>query len=47
MRVRRRLNLGLDRFSGVYLWAAFIALFAILTPQTFLTSWTAESIATQ
>jgi ribose transport system permease protein len=31
----RRFSLGLDRFSGLYLWAVFIILFSILAPRTF------------
>ena len=42
---RRRLNLGLDRFSGLYLWALFIIVFGIWTPSEFLTMSTARSIA--
>ncbi|WP_182379235.1 ABC transporter permease [Nocardioides sp. WS12] len=37
-------NIGLDRFSGLYLWAAFIILFGIWSPELFLTSATAHSI---
>jgi ribose transport system permease protein len=33
---RRGFNLGLDRFSGLYVWAALIILFAIWVPDTFL-----------
>jgi ribose transport system permease protein len=40
---RRPLRLG--RFSGVYLLAAFIAVFAVWIPHTFLTSTTAQTIA--
>ncbi|OZF40246.1 ABC transporter permease [Rhodococcus sp. 14-2483-1-2] len=34
---RRRPNLGLDRFSGLYVWIAVIALFALWIPDTFMT----------
>ena len=43
---RRRLpDLQLARFSGLYLWAAIIVVFAIAIPDSFLTSTTAKSIA--
>lgn len=35
---RRRVNLGLDRFSGLYVWAALILLFGLWIPELFLTS---------
>jgi ribose transport system permease protein len=44
-RYRPRLNLGLDRFSGLYLWAAFIIAFGIWTPGLFLSIATVHSIA--
>lgn len=34
-----------NRFSGLFLWAAFILLFALWVPDTFLTVGTAQSIA--
>ncbi|MEU3474135.1 ABC transporter permease [Rhodococcus sp. 15-2388-1-1a] len=34
---RRRPNLGLDRFSGLYVWIVVIALFALWIPDTFMT----------
>jgi ribose transport system permease protein len=34
---RRKINLGLDRFSGLYVWVAIIVLFAIWIPDLFLT----------
>jgi ribose transport system permease protein len=37
--------LGLDRFSAIYLWAAFIVIFGIWTPSEFLTSATFHSVA--
>jgi ribose transport system permease protein len=33
---RRRFTLGLDRFSGLYVWAALIIVFALWVPETFL-----------
>ena len=47
--IRRRLpgNLGLDRFSGIYLWLVFIAVFGIWTPSEFLTMSTVRGIASQ
>jgi ribose transport system permease protein len=41
----RRLSLELSRFSGLYIWAGFILLFALWIPDTFLTSVTVRSIA--
>lgn len=32
----RRFTLGLDRFSGLYVWAALILVFALWVPETFL-----------
>lgn len=40
-----KLDLQLARFSGLYLWAAIILVFAIAIPDSFLTSTTAKSIA--
>src|SRR4051812_44893549 len=40
-------NLGFDRFSGFYLGAIFIVVFGIWKPDTFLTSNTAHSIASE
>jgi len=42
---RRSVNLGFDRFSGLYLWALFIVVFGIWTPELFLSADTARSIA--
>jgi ribose transport system permease protein len=48
MRVnQRRLNVGLDRYSGLYLWLAFIVIFGIWAPGTFLTAATVHAIASQ
>lgn len=41
----RRINFGFDRFSGLYLWALFIVVFGIWTPDLFLSADTARSIA--
>lgn len=43
-RPRFRIQLGLDRFSGLYLWAAFIVMFTAWTP-LFFTSATLHSVA--
>jgi ribose transport system permease protein len=43
-RMRFRIRLGLDRFSGLYLWAVFIIMFTIWTPLFFTTS-TLHSVA--
>jgi ribose transport system permease protein len=40
-----RLNLGLDRFSGIYLAAVFVIVFGAWTPGTFLTGATWYSVA--
>jgi ribose transport system permease protein len=33
---RRRINLGFDRFSGLYVWAALIIVFSLWIPDLFL-----------
>ncbi|HTW03726.1 MAG TPA: ABC transporter permease [Streptosporangiaceae bacterium] len=38
-------RLGLGRLSGVYVWAAFIVIYAVWIPHTFLTVATAQSVA--
>jgi ribose transport system permease protein len=38
-------GLGLDRFSGVYLWILFIVVFGIWTPSEFLTISTVHGVA--
>ena len=38
-------GIGLDRFSGVYLWILFIAVFGVWTPSDFLTSSTLHTVA--
>jgi ribose transport system permease protein len=45
MRARFRLNLGLDRLSGLYMWGLFIVIFGIWTPHLFLSMATVHSIA--
>ena len=42
---RRRINLGMDRFSGLYVWAALIILFSFWVPDTFPTSDNAKIVA--
>lgn len=42
---RRSVDLGLDRFSGLYVWAALIVLFSIWVPETFATVTNAKIIA--
>lgn len=43
--MRRLPSFGLDRFSGLYLWALFIVVFSIWSPNLFPTASTAHSIA--
>lgn len=38
-------SLGLDKFSGVYLWLLFFVVFAVWTPHLFLTAVTLHSVA--
>jgi ribose transport system permease protein len=45
--VPRRLNFGLERLSGLYLWALFIVIFGTWKPNLFLTSATAHSVASE
>jgi ribose transport system permease protein len=45
--MKRKFNLGLDRFSGLYLWAVFIIVFGVLSPHEFLSITTAQVIASQ
>jgi ribose transport system permease protein len=40
-------RLGLDRFSGLYLWALFIVVFGIWTPHLFLTMATVHTVASE
>jgi ribose transport system permease protein len=42
---RRRINLGFDRFSGLYLWAVFIIVFGVWDASEFLTISTVHGIA--
>ncbi|MFI0447417.1 ABC transporter permease [Actinomadura sp. 6N118] len=44
-RPRRMPHLGLERFSGLYVWAAAIAIFAVWVPDTFLTIANARIVA--
>lgn len=41
----RKLGLGLDRFSGLYVWGALIVLFGVWVPDLFLTALTARVVA--
>ena len=41
----RKISLGFDRFSGLYLWALFIVVFGILQTDLFLTTATLHSVA--
>lgn len=43
--MKRPRSLGLDRFSGVYLWGVFVAVFSIWSPSLFPTSSTLHSVA--
>jgi ribose transport system permease protein len=43
----RRLNFGMDRFSGLYFWAALILLFGLWVPSSFLIFSTVQSVAAQ
>jgi ribose transport system permease protein len=44
---RRTVTLGLDRFSGLYIWALFILVFSLWVPGLFFTSATAHTIASE
>ncbi|RAN72375.1 ABC transporter permease [Bacillus sp. SRB_336] len=44
---RKQFTAGLDRFSGLYLWAILIIAFGFLRPSTFLTPATVHAIASQ
>jgi ribose transport system permease protein len=43
--VSKRISLGLDRFSGLYLWALFIIVFSVWAPDTFPTTDTVHLLA--
>ena len=43
--MKRPRSFGMDRFSGLYIWALFIVVFGVWTPSLFLTQSTADSIA--
>ena len=45
MSSRRTPNLGLDRFSAIYLWAIFVVVFGLWSPAEFLTRATFQSVA--
>jgi len=45
VRSRRIHNLGLDRFSAIYLWAIFVVVFGLWSPNEFLTRATFQSVA--
>ena len=42
---KRRFSIGMDRFSGLYVWAALIILFSIWVPSLFLTAQNARIVA--
>lgn len=42
---RRRLSLGLDRFSGLYVWVALVVAFGLWMPDLFLTTDNARVVA--
>ncbi len=44
-RSRSPVSFGFDRFSGFYLWALFIVVFGVWTPNLFLTANTVRSVA--
>lgn len=46
-RDRPRLNLGLDRFSGLYIWALIIIVFSVWQPALFPTMATVHSVASE
>lgn len=43
----RSINLGFDRFSGLYIWGLFIVVFVVWKPHLFATTATVHSIASQ
>lgn len=45
--MNRKFNPGFDRYSGIYLFAAFVILFGVWSPQTFLTMDTVHLIASE
>jgi ribose transport system permease protein len=44
---RRTVRLGLDRFSGLYIWALFILVFSLWVPGLFFTAATAHTVASE
>ena len=45
--MKRKFNFGLDRYSGIYLFAAFVIMFGVWSPHTFLTMDTVHLIASE
>lgn len=43
----RKMRFGLDRFSGLYLWALFVVVFGAWRPQIFLSMNTVHSVASE
>jgi ribose transport system permease protein len=43
----RTVTLGLDRFSGLYIWALFILVFSLWVPGLFFTAATAHTVASE
>jgi ribose transport system permease protein len=44
---RRTVHLGLDRFSGLYIWALFILVFSLWVPGLFFSAATAHTVASE
>jgi ribose transport system permease protein len=44
-RPKRRFNMGMDRFSGLYVWAALILIFGLWIPDLFLSAQNARIVA--
>jgi ribose transport system permease protein len=47
VRPKRRINLGIDRFSGLYVWAALVIIFSLWIPDLFLRVDTIRNIASE
>jgi len=45
VKAKRRINIGMDRFSGLYVWAALIIIFSFWVPSLFLTAQNARIVA--
>lgn len=43
---RRRINLGFDKYSGIYVWALLVIVFALWIPDLFLTTDTLKQVLT-